>query len=395
MEDFTYRRSMTPPVQNANTAATGVAQAQKKDPPPEGWDAMVSHLQGGKAPNADTAWPQMLPHYEGQLQPVMAELKAKVCHDDNYKQLIASNGKLFVSDLHAAPEGMMTLHCMLKELPVKKIFLESDGMGLVLQNSQCMEWLRNNPHATPDETFAVMAKLCLQEPTARAGYFLGAKSVLLGPDIKDEEKADVYRRWIEAECAVARHAIDNDISVETMFRTDDPDPTKFYNRSMNEDAWRSFTDTSTGLGVFLVGENHIVQDDPNARSLYELLKKADGICARTPLSELRFRMEEERSKRQMFAPGGAAFYKSESTPVPQGPWNLSTRIPATSAQGNGTTELKHSVMFRLYTWPASVATAPDVRAQTPAHRQQPVPVQTSALSAEEMLKRFREGKPLY
>ena len=74
------------------------------------------------------------------------------------------------------------------------------------------------------------------------------------------------------ECAVARHVIDNHISVETVFRTDDPDPTKFYNRSMNEDAWRSFMDTSTGMSAFLVGEAHIIQNDPNAPSLYELLK---------------------------------------------------------------------------------------------------------------------------
>ena len=411
MEDFTYRppqpTSYTGIAHTGGPSSTSAAQNPIKL---EGWDAVVSHLGGGKPPQADTPWPQMLPEYCQQLAPI-AELKAHVCSDDRYKQLITDNGKLFIGDFHSIPEGMITLHSMLKELPVKKVFVESQDDTSPLKSQACMDWLKDHPHATPAETFEAMAERFLK-PTARAPQFLSAMD-RFNPNITSNAKADVYRRWIEAECAVARHVIDNNIPVEIMFQTVDPDPKNFYNRSMNDHAWQSFMDTTTGTSVFLVGEKHITDTDPNDPNLYKLLETSNGIFARTPISELRFQQEESVRLTRMFAPGGSDFFKSGSTP--QGPWRLETSIPGTSAQGGGNAaELKHEVAFKLYSAPAAASTG--VHPQTPVgFSHQPVhpthavvtPANTTGqsnpggaavarkpLTQAEVLRRFRAGLPL-
>lgn len=325
----------------APLASVRGALVQKKNysTPPEGWDALAAALRQPK-PLTNEGWPGVANAKNAkQHLAEIASLTAVARHDEAYMSIIPKNGKVFIGDWHSLPEGWITLQFMLKELPVKKIYLESNGIGAVLQNNACMQWIRNNPHATAVETSQKMVELCLSQPPLGVHHFLRAWTSESGRlhGLSSEAAADVYRRKIEIECSVARQVIDKNIVVEGMFKDGDK-PTDPYDRSLSHDAWRSFNDTSTGLSVFLVGEGHVINASEVEPTLYNLLEKSDGVLARTPYSYAR--------SSELRPYGRDTFHDARA--VSQGTWNSATHVPGVSAD-HGDATIKHQVLFTLYT----------------------------------------------
>lgn len=336
-----YDPSLGAPQRTTALPSVGGALAQKKNysTPPEGWDALAAALRQPK-PLTNAGWPEVANAKNAtQHLAEIASLAAVARHDEAYLSIITKSGKVFIGDWHSVPEGWITLQFMLKELPVKKIYLESNGIGAVLQNNACMQWIRNNPHATAVETSQKMVELCLSQPPLGVHHFLLAWTSESGRlhGLSPEAAADVYRRRIEVECSVARQIIDKNIVVEGMFKDGD-NPTDPYDRSLSHDAWRSFNDTSTGLSAFLVGEAHVVNGSPVEPALFNLLEKSDGVLARTPYSYAR--SSELR-------PYGRDPFR-DARAVSQGTWSSATYVPGVSAD-HGDAPIKHPVLFTLYT----------------------------------------------
>src|SRR4051812_4987414 len=188
----------------------------KQIPAPKNWEYVVAGLRE-HAPYTNEGWPKVITHYQNEFGKVQQHLQG-IRDDDEYKKLVVKNGKVLVGDAHNLPEGWVALHALLKKLPVKKLYLESDGMGLVLQNEVCMQWIRENRHANTQETFAKMTELCLSQPTSQGCNFMNMVNKWRDRQgMPFEEAIDIYRRWIEIECNIARHVIEHDISVQNMF----------------------------------------------------------------------------------------------------------------------------------------------------------------------------------
>ena len=312
---------------------------------PEGWDKLAAALRQPK-PLTDHGWPGVAQQkYSAQHMAVVNRLATVTRPDSECTSIIAKCGKVFVGDFHHMPEGWVTLHFMLETLPVKKVYLESNGMGVVVQNSACMQWIREHPHATAVETFQKVLELCLSRPPVGVNRFLEAWTTEGGAlhGLSPEQAADIYRRKIEVECSVARLVIEKGVVVENLFV--DHDLAKVDGRSLSHDAWRSFKDTSTGLGVCLMGELHVITGSPLQPDLHDLLDRSDGVLARTPISFVR---STER------APYGRDHFRAV-TALPQATLCSTTSVPGVSAN-DGDAHIKHQVLFALYTAdPSAVA----------------------------------------
>jgi hypothetical protein len=197
-----------------------------------------------------------------------------------------------------------------------------------------MNWLRRHPHATKQETFNEMVRLCLDAPTPRAGYFLRDRQLI--PGRSNDQCADTYRRWIEAECEVAKLVIDRDITVRNMFH-EPLDASDLYGRSLSTEAWNAFVDTTTGMGVFLVGERHAIAGDQLQEALYDVLPKSQGLLARTPYS-----FENDALMRQHMR--RSPFYAENKV---ENVWSRATLVPGIAMDGSEA-QIEHKVTFALY-----------------------------------------------
>ncbi|RYF29784.1 MAG: hypothetical protein EOO23_06640 [Comamonadaceae bacterium] len=310
---------------------------------------MLDNLSKG-APSSEKGWPDLNPLQGTRCNEAMA--KQTALDNKNYTKQIEANGKLLIGDYHSGLDGILTLYHMLQELPVKHLYLEGAGMSVVLGNSHFIQWLKEHPNASAQDAFARMTELCLQEEPPRMAellYQVDEEKLTL------DEATDIFRRWMEVECAVAQHVAAHDISVTDMFAyaVDPKNPTKVHtvysDRVLVDEAYKSFVDDLKGLRVMLVGENHITNaklgmpEEP----LYGLLGKTKGVFARTTLSHV---AEEANRKRTGW---GLPFFNQNQ---PLGLWKESVQVPGAAAIKSEKSEqasasITHQTMFSLYKAP--------------------------------------------
>lgn len=315
---------------------------------PQGWDSVLDNLQKG-APTTEKGWPQVHP---GQSEACLAAMQKEVLLDNgNYKQLIQANGKLLIGDYHNGLDGILTLYHLLQELPVKHLYLEGGDMGIVLKNPDFIQWLKDYPNASAEDAFHRMTQLCLQQAPPRMQEI---SNLVEDGGLTLSQAADILRRWLEVECAVAKHLATNNIPVSDIFAYKNPDEvhTTYSERVLVDEAYKSFVDDSKGLRVMLVGINHVVDTREHMpdESLYGLLASTKGLCARTTRS---YAVEEEKRKlANPYRPVKEFFVNNE----PLGAWKVDVQVPGAAAgesaqAAKAPATIAHQTMFSLYKAP--------------------------------------------